>query len=119
MTERRWAKPDEPYCGAAHPKLKYLCGWNAGHSGDHMEGICHNSWPNESETAADEAVPRDDRSARLVVDLLQLTDVRFNAMTWEFLAHIVPLRPIRVRARLATMRYHEIEQRLIEAVSNS
>ncbi|HMH59026.1 MAG TPA: hypothetical protein VK537_07580 [Galbitalea sp.] len=46
-SNRHWAKPGEPYCGEPHPTLKYLCGWNVGHDGDHMEAISNNQWPDE------------------------------------------------------------------------
>jgi hypothetical protein len=46
---RRWFPVDEPMCHEPHPTIKYLCGFNQGHDGDHSEGICFNSWPNDNE----------------------------------------------------------------------
>lgn len=47
---RRWFPLDEPMCDEPHPVLRYLCAFNRGHDGDHMEGINRNSWPNAEPT---------------------------------------------------------------------
>jgi hypothetical protein len=46
ISNRRWFARGEPACHEPHPTLRYLCGFNKGHDGDHTEGICLNSWPN-------------------------------------------------------------------------
>lgn len=44
---RKWMPLDMSMCNASHPVLRYKCGYNEGHEGDHTEAICHNSWPNK------------------------------------------------------------------------